>query len=168
MRAAEPLEMDLQIGLRERSLVSLWCALSLAAFAAWLASHGWAMVRPDAMPVWVPALAASVSGALAGAGAWFTTARDELATLAWIRGSWTLTGPGSNANATATQGSLALMLDLGPWMLLRFRADDRRGSRWFCVDESAAGSRWHLLRAALYRPVRSGTAPRGPAGDSAP
>lgn len=166
MRAAASFELHLQVGLRERLLVGLWCAASLAAFAAWLASHGWAMLRPDAMPPWVPALVATVSGTLAGAVAWAATGRIGSATLAWSRGNWLLTGPAPQA--TATRGALELMLDLGPWMLLRFRAHDRRASRWFGVDASAAGPRWHLLRAALYRPQRRGTAPRGVAGDPAP
>jgi hypothetical protein len=165
MRAAASFEIGLQTGLRERVLVSLWSAVSLAAFAAWLASHGWATVRPDTMPAWVPALAASVSGVLAAAAAW-VCGRGERATLAWSRGSWLLTRPAPDA--PATPGSLALMLDLGPWMLLRFRAVDRRASRWFCIDESAAGPAWHALRAAVYRPVRRGTAPKGPAGDPFP
>lgn len=164
MRAAAPFEMNLRIGLRERLVVSLWCGLSLAALAAWIVSHGWVMTRPDPMPAWVAALAASIAGAIAGLVAWVVS-RSGWATLGWNRGAWLLIDPAPDA--AARPGSLALMLDLGPWMLLRFQPDDRSACRWFGVDEAAAGAHWHALRAAVYRPVRNGQAHDGPA-DAAP
>lgn len=166
MRADASFELCLQVGWRERSLVSLWCAVSLAAFAAWLVAHAWAGLRADAMPAWVPALAASASAALAGAAAWAVTGRGGRTTLAWRHGGWLLGG--SAPDAVATRGSLALMLDLGPWMLLRFCPGDGRACRWFGVDESAAGPRWHALRAAVYRPDRGRAAPKGLPGDLLP
>jgi hypothetical protein len=165
MRAAPSFELELQVGPRERALVSLWCGICLAAFSAWLVAHGWTMTRQEPMPSWVPALAASATGAVAGMAAWII-GRGEPATLGWSRGAWLLTG--GRSGAQATPGSVALMLDLGPWMLLRFRPADRRACHWFGVDESAAGTQWHALRAALYRPVQNGTVSKGPAGDSAP
>jgi hypothetical protein len=157
--------MESRLGMRERALISLWCGASLAAFAAWLVLHGWAMTRQDPMPIWAPALAASMTGVAAGIAAW-VICRGECATLSWNRGAWRLTGVGPGVSATP--GSLELMLDLGPWVLLRFRTDDRRVCRWLGVGESVAGPRWHALRAALHWPVRSREVPTGPAADPAP
>jgi hypothetical protein len=123
------------------------------------------MSQQDPIPTWLPGLVASMTGAVAGMSAWVIS-RGERATLSWNRGAWLLTGMGPDA--PATRGSLALMLDLGPWVLLRFRPEDRRVCRWFGVGESVAGPRWHALRAVLYRPVGSGVAPIGPTGDSGP
>jgi hypothetical protein len=45
------------------------------------------------------------------------------------------------------------MIDLGGWMLLRFRdLGVRRGGTWLAVDRARAGEQWHALRAAVFGP----------------
>ena len=45
-------------------------------------------------------------------------------------------------------GELALMLDIGPWMLLRWRGNER--TLWLPVSARAAGVHWHGLRVAAH------------------
>jgi hypothetical protein len=71
--------------------------------------------------------------------------------------SWVGTRPGSahlqwNGEHWAADGSAGevdLMLDLGPWMLLRFRPTVGR-SRWLPVPRREAGAAEQGLRVALY------------------
>jgi hypothetical protein len=46
-------------------------------------------------------------------------------------------------------------LDVGAWMLLKFRADEAppaAGRRWIPVHRRSAGVHWHALRCAVYSP----------------
>jgi hypothetical protein len=47
-------------------------------------------------------------------------------------------------------GELAVMVDLGGWMLLRFRPGSGAKAAWFGVGRRDCGAAWHGLRCALF------------------
>ena len=137
-------------------------------------------VRCTGGPVWrawctlLPALAAAALLAWAfgqvgkpEAGAWMALGlvgfglvrarRQPLASdtlLAWDGHRWSVDG---------TAGSLAVMLDLGPWLLLRVRFPKGHTTRWVAVSAHEAGAAWHLLRVAVFAqpPQPLGDGPTG-------
>ena len=114
--------------------VTVLPALATAALLAWAAAH---LQWPRAS-AW-PALALTTS--LVALLAW-RRARPQALLLAWDGQRWTADG---------CAGDVDLMMDLGPWMLLRLRPDDpRRRAVWIPVSATDAGSARHALRAALY------------------
>jgi RNA polymerase sigma-70 factor (ECF subfamily) len=65
---------------------------------------------------------------------------------------------GRHWSADGVVGTLAVMLDLGPWMLLRLQGTEPVTSRWLPISAREAGPAWHLLRAALFaRPAQPPT-----------
>ncbi|KPF48683.1 hypothetical protein IP87_12320 [beta proteobacterium AAP121] len=124
----------------------LWAALSAglpacaaAAFVAWLAAHA------EAGATGTAAAAALAGGAvlLWQARRWRTVPR---ASLQWDGQRWTADG---------TPGTLQLMLDLGPVLVLRLHAE-AGGTRWLAIGAGEAGPAWHALRCAVYsRPPRA-------------
>ena len=70
----------------------------------------------------------------------------------------TLRWDGQIWSADGVAGRLAVMIDLGPALLLRLRPDAPGAARWIAVTQGEAGSAWHALRAALYsRPSKTNT-----------
>jgi hypothetical protein len=63
------------------------------------------------------------------------------------------------------EGIVEAKLDLGSWMLLRFRSVSGRVT-WFGADRRRAASAWHALRATLFAPAAAGREPG--AGGSGP
>ena len=105
-------------------------ALAAAAVAAWMLGH---LQRP----AWPALLVVLPVAALA-----WRLARQEPVTLAWDGQLWCADG---------RPGRLDLMIDLGPWMLLRLRPDEpARRTTWIPVSVADAGASWHALRAAVY------------------
>ena len=126
-------------------------ALAAAAVAAWMLGH---LQRP----AWPALLVALPVAALA-----WRQARPEAVTLAWDGQHW---------RANGCPGSLDLMIDLGPWMLLRLQPDEpARRAIWIPVSAADAGAAQHALRAAVYSrsskpipsppPAEHGTATKG-------
>jgi hypothetical protein len=75
---------------------------------------------------------------------WVTPSRR----LAWDGAAWQLQPEGLT-------GQVALMIDLGDWMLLRFSP----GARWLPLSRRDAATDWQALRVALHaapRPPRPG------------
>jgi hypothetical protein len=67
----------------------------------------------------------------------------------------------ADARAPRRAGDLTVVMDLGPWMLLRFdapadQAHRRRCRRWLAVGHRELALQWHALRCAVYSP-RPGT-----------
>ena len=105
-------------------------ALAVAALAAWGLGH---LQRP----LW-PALVLALPVA---AWAWWMSAPSPVL-LNWDGQQW---------SANGRVGRLDLMIDLGPWMLLRLRPAERpRRSVWIPVAAGEAGASRHALRAAVY------------------
>jgi hypothetical protein len=108
--------------------------LSAAVVAVWLVA--WTPLL--AGPLWSSAVAASAS-MLVAVAAWFGSAPKSVH-LIWTGEHWAADG---------SPGEVDLMLDLGPWLLLRFRPPAGR-SRWLPVPRREAGAAEQGLRAALY------------------
>jgi hypothetical protein len=67
---------------------------------------------------------------------------------------WLGASPAVDAHTRSTD--VAVVIDLGAWMLLRFDApaDEtcERCRRWLAVERRELGPQWHALRCAVYSP----------------
>ena len=130
MRAAPAVNVTCTRAGAWRGFLALMPALAAAALVAWALGH---LQRP----AWPALLVALPVAALA-----WRQARPEAVTLAWDGQHW---------RANGCPGSLDLMIDLGPWMLLRLRPDEpARRAIWIPVSAADAGAARHALRAAVY------------------
>ncbi|MFO1218959.1 MAG: hypothetical protein U1E89_11350 [Burkholderiaceae bacterium] len=138
---------------RERWLLGGWAGVCVGTGAAWAVARcvdalGWELSWP----------AAWAAGAVIGIVAAALAARRVPSLrwrVGWRSGAWTLAEAGQ-ADDAGQPGQLQSMIDLGAWMLVRFRPDaPRRGSRWFVVGAGESASGRHALRAALYWPGQS-------------
>jgi hypothetical protein len=84
-------------------------------------------------------LLAALASVLGAAMAWLGS-RPRPVHLQWNGEHWAADGQ---------VGEVDVMLDFGPWMLLRFRAPGAR-PRWLPVPRREAGASEQGLRAALY------------------
>lgn len=151
MPVAPAFSLTLQTRARERALLVLWCALAGGVSAAWLALHAWPLAagRPALDGL---ALAAALAAGLPAAwGGWRATAAAPRR-LTWDDGNWTCTAADDELAAPAA-GRLEPMIDLGVWMLLRFRSAGPPQTRWLVADATRAGAAWHPLRAVLFQPA---------------
>ena len=144
MRSAPAVSVACSPGCAWRCVVTLLPAVATAALLAWGAAHLQLPSGPACLVVTVIALLVALL-------AW-RRARPHALLLAWDGQRWTADG---------CAGDLDLMIDLGPWMLLRLRpADTPRRAVWIPVSMSTTGMARHALRAAVYcRAAR-------PAGDA--
>ena len=120
-------------------------ALAMAVAAWWLGAQ---LREPDA---WL-ALGSLLAGAFVAAWAG-RRRRDPPLSLAWDGSAWQLTAPGGEPQA----GQALPMLDLGPWMLVRFTpaGADRQAWRpavWLPLSRREAPDLWPALRVALHAP----------------
>jgi len=80
--------------------------------------------------------------------------------LRWDGQDWLLvSGAGDRLQR---RGDVELMLDLGPWMLVRFLPQAGMGrTAWLSLTAGADRARWAALRGALWnwRPGREGVRP---------
>ena len=118
-----------------------------AALTAWLA---WQPVPPLPAPFqWI---AVAVAFLLLAWGA--ASARVQPVSLRWDEQHWHL-GPPASAGHEPRSGALRVLIDLGPWMLLRFEPADStwcRGATWLPVQRRGLESQWHALRCAVHSP----------------
>ncbi len=109
-------------------------ALAAAVAAAWTLLHFEAAVAPAAAPAAAVLLLA------------WRLSRPRQRLLQWDGQRWTVDG---------LPGRLQLMIDLGPFLLLRLlrlQREDAACGRgpWLAVTATEAGAAWHALRAAVY------------------
>jgi hypothetical protein len=161
MRAPPPVEAVSVLGRAWRAALSVLFGASVAAPLAWglpyLAAL-WGSPQPDTLlealgsPLVQGALAVWVA-AMVLAAFWLarraSTAGER--TLRWDAQDWVLAGdaPGHPDQ----RGDAALMLDLGPWMLVRFLPTATRGfgaSTWLPLAAGGEPVRWAALRGALW------------------
>ena len=159
MRAPPPVEFHCALGRAWRAALSLLAGLSAAVPVAWglsAAAAQWG--DPPGSPLGtlgIPLLqgAAVLAVALMTSGAFWLASRrfdtDER-TLRWDGQDWGLAGPAGHAHQ---RGDAALMLDLGPWLLVRFvpAATGRaRAAVWLALTAGSDAARWAALRGALW------------------
>ena len=161
MRAPPPVEHTSALGRAWRAALSLLVGASVAVPLAWglpyFAAHRGSR-QPDALlealgnPLVQCALALWVA-AMAVAAFWLrhrAVGAGER-TLRWDGQDWVLA---ADAMGRAEQrGDAALMLDLGPWMLVRFLPHAAAGagsSVWLPLGVGLDVARWAALRGALW------------------
>ena len=110
-------------------------AVAAAALGAWLLTHA-------QMVAW-PALLLFPVGSLL---LWLLVKPQSFA-FRWDGQRWLAVGPG----ALDEEATVDVMLDLGPWLLLRWSPTLARcRRRWVSVPASEAQPNLHALRAAVY------------------
>ena len=157
MRAPPPVEFTSALGRAWRAALSLLVGASVAVPLAWglpyFAAH-WGGSRPDAfiealnLPL-VQGLLAAWGAAMVVAAFWLhrraAGAREH--TLRWDGQGWVLAGDARPEQ----RGDASLMLDLGPWMLVRFLPCAGVGSAtWLPLTVGVDLARWAALRGALW------------------
>jgi len=157
MRAPPPVEHVSALGRAWRAALSLLVGATVAVPLAWglpyFAVH-WGSLRTDtfsslladprvqgALALWVAAMVA--------AAFWLASKRPVAGerTLRWDGEDWVLAG----AHRVDQRGDASLMLDLGPWMLVRFLPYAAMGSAvWLPFTVGLDMARWAALRGALW------------------
>jgi len=127
-----------------RGLVIALVAMMAAVLLAWLAS------RDEFTPLLLQlAVGALGLGLMAAA---VRLVRREPMSLRWDTQRWHL-GQASTAGDEPWTGRLAVALDLGGWMLLRFDVDASSSGRrihWLPIQRRGLEGQWHALRCAVY------------------
>jgi hypothetical protein len=182
MRAPPPVEYASGCGRAWRGALSLLVGAAVAVPLAW----GWPYAalsasfpdggRSGAFSVWrvdpavQEAFAAGI-GAVVGAAFWRSrrVGRASERTLRWDGQDWVLFGHRAGEGEgqpgqPQRRGQVALMLDLGPWMLVRFSPDATGvegggADAWLPLAEADDRAHWAALRGALWN-WRGGTARR--------
>ena len=159
MRTPPPVEYTSTLGRAWRAVLALLVGASVAVPLAWglpyLAAH-WGSRQPDALldgladPL-VQAALALWAVAMLLAACWLERRRRAAGerTLRWDGQDWVLK---SQAGGHAEQrGDVQLMLDLGPWMLVRFLPSFGGGAAtWLPLAAGLDLARWAALRGALW------------------
>ena len=133
-----------------RAMVAVLVCCAAASLGAFLMLPG----EPSASPLIRGPLATLAALAIAaGATLW----RREPVSLRWDTQQWHL-GPAASKGEEPWPGQLAVALDLGAWMLLKFSHQrDARRPHWLPVQRMGIEPSWHALRCAVYcaRPADS-------------
>jgi len=135
VRQAPPVGVTCSCGGAWRAVQALLAGGAAAAFAGWavlLAAAGAALALP----------AAGGAAAVAAAAMW-RRPRPRPVSLRWDGERWLADGHAGEVN---------VMLDLGGWMLLRWRPAAGR-PLWLALPAAEAGPAWPALRAALFSPA---------------
>ena len=121
-------------------------AVSLAAFAL---AGSW-LLGESRMSTWVCTVLLMALAAVVCAAS--LLARCPPLSLRWDTQRWNL-GPAATVGEEPSAGQLAVALDLGTWMLLRFRpepAASRFSMVWIPVQREPVHHDWHAFRCAVY------------------
>jgi len=159
MRAPPPVEYTSALGRAWRAALSLLVGATVAVPLAWglpyFAAH-WGSRQPDALfealgdPLVQGALA--LWAAAMAAGAWWLWQRASVTgerTLRWDGQDWVLAC--DPHGRPEQRGDAELMLDLGPWMLVRFLPYGGVGAAiWLPLTAGLDLARWAALRGALW------------------
>jgi hypothetical protein len=139
------------------------CAVAVVAAAALASLLAWVLLAPPGRLAGV-----RVAIALAGVatlGLALSLLRVAAGTRRWDGSGWTF-ADAARPQAAPTAGGLEVAIDLGTFLLLRFRPHDatgRRSVRWLPVERRGLEREWHAFRCALYSP-RPAASPSGAAG----
>jgi hypothetical protein len=139
MRPAPAVSVTCCGGAGWRALQALLPALAAASISAFALLH---LERA----VWPAGPLAAAVGLLA-----WRLALPRAQLLRWDGQTWSVDG---------TAGHLAVMIDIGPALLLCLRPSPRGAARWIAVTRAEAASAWHALRAAVYSRPPKPIAPR--------
>jgi hypothetical protein len=126
-------------------------ALGLLSVAVVSAVAGWLLTWHDEPAAWSAGLLPVL--ALVGLGGVISLVRRHPIGLRWDTQRWYVTEPHGGASEMDACG-VRVMLDLGGWMLLRYRADASppypwRGG-WLPVQRRGIEAQWQSLRCAVH------------------
>lgn len=142
-------------------------ARRVAAIIGLLVVFGWCLHRLwwEQPLTWPVTLFVSI-GAIWSVWVWNSAADKRPLVLRWDGTHWTLAVGATVSDIDAAHfeeepGNLAVAIDLGRWMLLRFTASRRdrhvamrgfsgRPGHWLALSESNHRAQWHALRCAVY------------------
>jgi hypothetical protein len=157
MRTAPAVHLSLEADTSWRVGLCLLGAAAAASPLMWLAL--WLLVPPLA------ALGVAAAVALLVAGLLWRRSGVSARALAWDGAQWWLLARDESAPRA---GRVQLMIDLGAWLLLRFRAarGDARG-HWLALSQARHRPHWHALRCALYAHGVAANAAAGVPGQDA-
>lgn len=151
MRAPPPVEFNSALSGAWRTALCVLAGACVAVAAAWALPH--LRDRDDTL---LQAVSALGTAALAMAAAWFASRRAATRErrLRWDGENWLLAAGGPSHQ----RGDAALMLDLGPWMLVRFTPNQESGlvpgrgpsTSWLPLTLAGDPARWAALRGALW------------------
>jgi hypothetical protein len=152
MRAPPPVEYKSALGRAWRAALSLLAGACAAVPVAWALPYGAAFLGAPAAPAAQAGLAASI-GLVVAAAAWLSSRRLAGAgrRLRWDGQDWTLAD--ARPGRPDQRGDAALMLDLGPWALVRFEPAGRAGpgaATWLPLALADDPAAWAALRGALW------------------
>jgi len=146
MHSAPPVRMSLSADSRWHAFIVICMSAAAANLAAWIGSQ----VSQSPTAGSVPAL---VSAILAGSSAWILLRRSNPGgVLTWDGAVWFWArGKVQAAPSDPLSGDVRVVIDLGTWMLVRFRptAPPRRVV-WLPVSRRYAGALWPAWRAVLF------------------
>ncbi len=143
MRAAPACQFSLQRFGVWRGAVLVLVTLGVATMVAWLILRESPLTSPTSIAAALTAVSLLALGA--------SLARTPAVGLRWDGRNWHL-GPPSGEPVS---GDLSVAIDLGPWMLLRFRpaaSNARPRVVWLPAQRRGLESQWHALRCAVYSP----------------
>ena len=132
MRTAPAVTVRAHRGGVWRGLHIVLPALAAASVTAWMLSH------QQLEPAWL--LSSALGAAVVAASVAWPLSRFAPVTLSWDGQQWAAAGQ---------TGRLQVMLDLGPWLLLRLRPPHGR-ALWIPVSNRDAGPALHALRMAVH------------------
>ena len=158
MRAAPAFQVSLRRFGVWRAAVALLGLLGVAAIAAW------GLTREPPLGATASIVAALVAAAITGWAVWL--ARVPAVNLGWDGQRWQLVRADAVPDESAF-GELRVVIDLGPWMLLRFElvaAGSRPRVTWLPVQRRGIEAQWHALRCTVHapRPAPGADAADGP------
>jgi hypothetical protein len=140
MRAAPAVRVTVRPSPAANRLAMLLTATAAGLLAWW--GSGWLE--------WSSLPSAALTGAAALgslAAAWMALPRHPV-TLTWDGRQWAW-----QSSLDAIEGDIRAVMDLGPWLLLRFRpAFAPRRPRWIALERAGLEAHWHALRCAVYSP----------------
>jgi hypothetical protein len=146
MRASPAFEVSLHRFGVWRGAVLLLGTLGVAALVAW------ALTREGSIDSAVMIGCALAAGVLL----WLTLSlvRVPAVGLRWDGLLWHVGPPGASADKSLP-GDVTVVIDLGPWMLLRFKPtapEARPRVTWLPVQRRGIETQWHALRCSVYSP----------------
>ncbi len=159
MRHAPPADAPIASGRFERVLIALGYALALGA--------GIQALLAALLGVDLPALGLLlVAGSAAVVGAW--SWRPVAGHVRWDGQQWQWLATASPTGPGHALSDLRVQIDLGAWILLRWRVAGARRHTWACLHRGDAGRRWHGMRVALLAWSRQADRPQAGSPQSGP